>query len=45
MRRLGVDVPPLPGTQDSTVDALARLFELAGLGEIEVRTIEATLAS
>jgi ubiquinone/menaquinone biosynthesis C-methylase UbiE len=44
MRRLGAEVPPLPGTQDSTLDALASLFEEAGLEEIEVRTIEATVA-
>jgi len=44
MRRIGVEVPSLPGTQDSTVDALASLFERAGLREIEVRAIEATVA-
>ncbi len=44
MRRLGVDVPLLPGTQDSTVDALGSLFERTGLREIEVRAIEVTLA-
>ena len=42
MRRFGADVPKLPGTDQSSIDALGKLFERAGLERIATRTIEAT---
>ena len=44
MRRFGVDVPTIPGTAESRVEALRTLFEQAGLDRIETRTIEVCLA-
>ena len=43
MRRLGVEVPEVPGIRDSSIGALTALFERAGLEGIAARTIEVTL--
>lgn len=40
MRVLGLEPPPIPGAEDSSLEALQFLFEQAGLQSIEVRTIE-----
>lgn len=44
LSRLGVKVPPAPGTEDSRLEALSALFAGAGLEGIAVRTIEVTLS-
>ncbi len=44
MRRFGVDVPAIPGTDESRIEALRPLFEQAALERIETRTIEVCLA-
>jgi ubiquinone/menaquinone biosynthesis C-methylase UbiE len=44
MRQFGIDVPALPGASDSTIAALASLFERAGFEAIATRSIDATLA-
>src|SRR5262249_49602893 len=38
------EVPDIPGTQESRLDALATLFQRAGLRGIETRTVEVRLA-
>src|SRR5215831_3085251 len=35
MRRFGVEVPPIPGTDDSRLEAIRALFQGAGLEQIE----------
>ena len=40
MRRIGVDVPPVPGADDSSLDALAHLFSAAGLQRIAMTSVE-----
>jgi ubiquinone/menaquinone biosynthesis C-methylase UbiE len=44
MRRLGAEVPAIPGTDVSRLDALRSLFASAGLQGIETRTIHVSLA-
>jgi ubiquinone/menaquinone biosynthesis C-methylase UbiE len=44
MRRFGAEVPRIPGTEASGVEALAALFRDAGLEQIQTRTIEVCLA-
>jgi SAM-dependent methyltransferase len=44
MREVVPDLPPLPGTEDSSLDALNALFAAAGFAEIESRTIEVTVS-
>lgn len=44
MRRYGAAVPAIPGTAESSIGALQRLFEQAALARIETRTIEVCLA-
>lgn len=44
MRRFDVDVPAIPGTDESRIEALRTLFEQAALERIETRTIEVCLA-
>jgi ubiquinone/menaquinone biosynthesis C-methylase UbiE len=44
MRRFGVDVPAIPGTAESRIEALRTLFERAAVERIETRTIEVCLA-
>jgi hypothetical protein len=44
LRRLGVNVPAIPGTAESRMEPLRALFEAAGLERIETRTIEVCLA-
>jgi ubiquinone/menaquinone biosynthesis C-methylase UbiE len=44
MRRFGVDVPAIPGTEASRLEALRALFHVAGLEQIETRTIDVCLA-
>ena len=44
MRRLGVEVPAIPGADASRLEALRALFADAGLDRIETRTIEVCLA-
>jgi ubiquinone/menaquinone biosynthesis C-methylase UbiE len=43
MREAVADLPALPGTEDSSLIALCRLFERAGLEDITTRTIEVTV--
>jgi ubiquinone/menaquinone biosynthesis C-methylase UbiE len=40
MRRFGAEVPQIPGTEQSSLDALVALFAQAGLERIATRTIE-----
>ncbi len=44
MRRVGIEVPGIPGTEASRVEALRVLFQGAGLEQIETRTIDVCLA-
>jgi SAM-dependent methyltransferase len=44
MRRTGADVPNVPGTETSRLDAIHRLFAQAGLHEIATTTIDATVS-
>ena len=44
MRRLGAEVPAVPGTEVSRLEALCALFASAGLERIETRTIDVCLA-
>ena len=44
MRLFGVDLPAIPGTAESRIEALRTLFEQAGLEGIETRTIDVFLA-
>jgi ubiquinone/menaquinone biosynthesis C-methylase UbiE len=44
MRRVGIEVPGIPGTDASRTDALRVLFEEAALEQIETRTIDVCLA-
>ena len=44
MRRLGADVPRIPGTEASRLEALRALFLEAGLEQIETRTVDVCLA-
>jgi SAM-dependent methyltransferase len=44
MRRFGVEVPAIPGTEASRLEALSALFATAGLERIETRTIDVCLA-
>jgi ubiquinone/menaquinone biosynthesis C-methylase UbiE len=40
MRRMGVDAPSVPGREDSSANALARLFSAAGLETITMTSVE-----
>lgn len=44
MRRLGVEVPAIPGTESTRLHALKALFESAGLHRIGARVIDVCLA-
>jgi len=44
MRRFGVEVPPVPGTAESRLEAIRALFQGAGLERIETRIIDVCLA-
>jgi ubiquinone/menaquinone biosynthesis C-methylase UbiE len=44
MRRFGVQVPPIPGTPDSGLEAMRALFQEAGLERIETKIIDVCLA-
>jgi ubiquinone/menaquinone biosynthesis C-methylase UbiE len=44
MRRFGVQVPPIPGTAESRLEALRVLFQDAGLEKIETKVVEVCLA-
>jgi len=44
LRRCGADVPAVPGTAASSIQALRELFTHTGLAQIETRTIDVTLA-
>ncbi len=44
MRRLGVQIPPIPGTAESHIDALRDLFQQIGLDRIETKTIDVCLS-
>ena len=44
MRRFGVEVPGIPGTEASRLEALRALFHAAGLEQMETRTIDVCLA-
>jgi SAM-dependent methyltransferase len=40
MRQIGMEVPKVPGTEDSSIEALRSRFEQAGFDEIATRAIE-----
>ena len=42
MREIGVEIPRVPGTEDSSIEALQALFERAGCKDVAVRSIEVT---
>jgi ubiquinone/menaquinone biosynthesis C-methylase UbiE len=44
MREVVRDLPALPGTEDSSLEALHLLFTRAGLEQIDTRTIEVTVS-
>jgi SAM-dependent methyltransferase len=44
LSRIGVKRPPVPGTEDSRIEALNSLFVGAGLKEIATRAIDVTLS-
>jgi ubiquinone/menaquinone biosynthesis C-methylase UbiE len=44
MSEVVVDMPPLPGAEDSSLGALRASFACAGLEEIDTRTIEVTVS-
>jgi ubiquinone/menaquinone biosynthesis C-methylase UbiE len=44
MRQLVADLPGLPGTNDSRLEALVSLFEQGGLDEIATRSIDVTVS-
>ncbi|HKW38748.1 MAG TPA: class I SAM-dependent methyltransferase [Burkholderiales bacterium] len=44
MRRFGVQVPPIPGTGESRLEALRALFQDASLEKIETKVVEVCLA-
>jgi len=44
MRRFGAQVPPIPGTAESRLEALKALFEDAGLEKIQTKVVEVCLA-
>lgn len=44
MKRLGIPVPAIPGTQGTSLDALQSLFHTVGLERVETRTITVCLA-
>jgi len=41
-RRIAVEPPQVPGAQDTSMEALKRLFAQAGLEQMEVRSVEVT---
>lgn len=41
-REIGVEPPQVPGAEDTSMEALKRLFAQAGLEQIEVRSVEVT---
>ena len=43
MRRIGADVPQVPGTEETSLGALASLFETGGLDEVATTSIDVTL--
>jgi hypothetical protein len=42
LQAIGIDAPKIPGTTQSTIDALQLLFESAGLENVDSRTIDVT---
>jgi ubiquinone/menaquinone biosynthesis C-methylase UbiE len=44
LRRSGIQVPEIPGTEVSRLDTLRSLFQAAGLEQVETRTIDVCLA-
>ena len=44
MRRIGLAPPAVPGTEDTSLEALASLFKKAGYDDIAVRSIDVELA-
>jgi SAM-dependent methyltransferase len=44
LRQIGVEPPRVPGTEDSSIEALQSLFERAGFEEIAVRPIDVTVS-
>ena len=44
MRLFGAQVPEIPGTSDSRIDSLRRLFQQTGLERIETKTFDVCLA-
>ena len=43
MRDIGLEPPPVPGTEDSSLDALGALFGRAGLEDIATRAIDVSM--
>jgi hypothetical protein len=44
MRRFGIEIPGIPGTEASSLEALRALFAAAGYEQIETRTFDVCLA-
>ena len=44
LRQFGVELPPIPGTEDSRLEVLSSLFAGAGLEDIATRTIDVTMS-
>jgi SAM-dependent methyltransferase len=42
-RRIGLDPPPIPGSEDTTEEALRRLFVSTGLEQVALRSIDVTM--
>jgi ubiquinone/menaquinone biosynthesis C-methylase UbiE len=43
MRQIGMEVPKVPGTEDSSIEALRSLFEQAGFEEISTQSIDVSV--
>jgi hypothetical protein len=44
MRQIGMEVPEVPGTEDSSIEALRSLFEQTGFKAVTTRTIDVSLS-
>lgn len=44
MRTFGIDVPAIPGTTHSTLDAMRGLFQRAGLASVAAKSVDVALA-
>jgi hypothetical protein len=44
MRQIGMEVPKVPGSEDSSIEALRSLFEQTGFEEVTTRPIDVSLS-